>query len=1054
MNAHPHPTDETLGAFLDGRLDGTQRAAVVVHLSECNTCVELLGGARRALLEVQPEEKRVVPMRRPWFLAAAAAIVAIIATFALLQDRDAGVETLIAAAPSSHRTIEARLTGFPWAALQQLRGDAHTDPETLKLAGAAGEVLSDARNDDSASARHAVGVASLLVRDNDTAIAQLQKAAQQSDDAATWNDLAAALYTSATQGRRNENFGQALAAVNEALERDPSHAEARFNRALILERMALQAEAAAAWREYLAVDANSQWAAEARRRLDALPAKPQARFRDRIQLLESAAAANDRTRVDAILAEFPAEVRGWYEADILGRWGEAELRGSSDAQTLLTGARTVAAALRAKSGESLLADAVASIDASRDRAALARAHVAYRAARLAYRDAKLAEAEPLLRDAAQSFGSSPMRDLAAAYAASVVFDQNRIQEAAAMLDPIVAKCGGGHIALCAHASLLRGRCDLYASLHDDALRHFRIAGDAYLRTGETSNIAEAEQFLGETYSNIGDAQKAWQHRLAALRILGTGAHNVRLLAALASNARGELHMDRPAAAEALLRIEIAEARRFGDPLFVADAYKRRAMLHAQRGDPEAALVHLRDARGFAARASDSGLRTRFEAECALVEGTALRARDAAKSIALLTSSVDFARNAGDRRLLPDALYERAKTHRAAGRLDDAWRDLAAGIDDVEQRDVANMLFAEAIDLLLTRGDEERAFAYAERALGNDHVDAKAIAAAVPPNGAFVEYALLPDRVAIFHITRDGLRVAQKEIGRSALEHDIRTLRTQLESRESIETIRATAARLDSALIAPLRAFGDATTLVIAGETALQSVPWAALWSGRQYLVERSAILVAPSAEVWLRNRARATSRDDRLLLVTSDLRSDLDPLGDLRRERHGVESAYANRSLLSDGEATAARFLTDAEGADVVHYAGHARPGSEVSEAALLLGDRNELSASQIARARFARPWLVVLAACGTMATSKRTGAPDLARAFLTAGVPTVVGTLWPVRDSDAATLFVTFHERVRSGLSAPAALREAQLAMLRGSTLEAAHPAAWAASQVLGGTH
>lgn len=1053
MNAHPHPSDETLGAFLEGRLDGTERAAVVVHLSQCDTCVEVLGGTRRALLDVQPETKRVVPIRRPWFLAAAAAIVAIVMAFALLRNDEAGVETLIAAAPSSHRTIEARLTGFRWAALQQLRGNAQSDPETLKLQGAAGEVLSHARDDDSADARHAAGVASLLVRDLDSAVTELQKAAQQSKDAATWNDLAAALHTSATQAR-HENFTQALAAANEALALDPAHAEARFNRALILERMGLQAEAAAAWRAYLEVDANSQWAAEARRRLDALPAKPQARFRDRISILETAAAANDRARVDAILAEFPQEVRGWYEADILGRWGDAALRGSADAATLLDGARVVATALRAKSGESLLADAIAAIDASRDRTSLARAHAGYRAARLAYRDGKLDEAERLLRAAAQSFGTSPMRDLATAYAAAVVFDQNRIDEAAAMLEPIVAQCGDAHIALCAQASLLRGRCDLYTGAQSDALRHFRTAGDAYRRTGEPSNLAEAEQFLGETYSNTGDAHKAWQHRLGALRILGNGAHAPRLLAALAANARGELRMNRPAAAEALLQLEIAEAQRIGDPLLVGDAYKRRAMLHAQQGDVDASLANVREARGFAARGQESGFRTRLEAECALVEGTALRTRDAARSVALLTSSIDFAREAGDRRLLPEALYERARTHRAAGRLDDAWRDLAAGTDDVEERDIAAALYAEAIDLLLTRGDEARAFEYAERALGNERVTVSAIAAALPAGAAFVEYALLPDRIAIFHITRDGLRVAQKEIGRAALEHDIRTLRAQLESRDSIDAVRATAERLDAALIAPLRAFGDATSLVIAGETSLQSVPWSVLWSGREYLVERTATLVAPSADGWLRGRARATSRGDRLLLVTSDLRSDLDPLGDLRRERTGVESSYANRALLSDADATAARFLADAQDADVVHYSGHARGASEVSEAALLLGDRNELSASQIARAHFARPWLVVLAACGTMSASKRAGAPDLARAFLSAGVPTVVGTLWPVRDSDAATLFIAFHERIRSGRSAPAALREAQLAMLRGSTPEAAHPAAWAASQVLGGTH
>ena len=94
-----------------------------------------------------------------------------------------------------------------------------------------------------------------------------------------------------------------------------------------------------------------------------------------------------------------------------------------------------------------------------------------------------------------------------------------------------------------------------------------------------------------------------------------------------------------------------------------------------------------------------------------------------------------------------------------------------------------------------------------------------------------------------------------------------------------------------------------------------------------------------------------------------------------------------------------------------------------------------------------------MLAACDTM-TSGATGlegAPDLARGFLAAGVPTVLGTLWPINDADAATLFLLFHRQIRSGMAAPAALRDAQLAILRGSST-GAHPAAWAGAEVLGG--
>ncbi|HYC89427.1 MAG TPA: CHAT domain-containing protein [Thermoanaerobaculia bacterium] len=555
-----------------------------------------------------------------------------------------------------------------------------------------------------------------------------------------------------------------------------------------------------------------------------------------------------------------------------------------------------------------------------------------------------------------------------------------------------------------------------------------------------------------------------------MRILGDGTYGNRLLAALATHARGELRAGRRAAAGALLRLEIAEAQRVGDPLLIADAFKRRARLHADE-NLDAAVRDLRDARAWAARAADSGLRSRFEAECALVEGVVDRSRDPQRSAARLTAAIDFARTTGDRRLLPEALLECARTHRAAGRDDAAWNDLAAAIDEVDERqitaasgagamfDAAEALFDEAVDLLLARGENDRAFVYAERANARAILVASegraSLAGPIPatelaPDTVLVQFALLPRSVAAFALTRRGLRVTRQTIDRAALESDVRALREMIESRRPVDSIRPLAARLHALLIAPLALEGGTSSLVIAGGRVLQSVPWAALWDAERsaHLIERATITVAPSVRVWHRHRARlAAMRDgEQLLLVTSDLRPQLDPLTDLRREIAAIEAVYPRRETLTDAEATPSRFLAAAR-SDVVHYAGHARAG------ALLLGGDEDLAATDIAGARLTRTRLVVLAACNTLGddAARLEGSPSLARAFLAAGVPTVVGTLWPVHDAHAASLFGALHERLRAGSSVAAALREAQLGMLRGRNAELAHPVAWAAAEVLG---
>lgn len=1097
MNREQHPSDETLGAFIDGRLTGAARAEIVEHLADCDECMALVRGVSNARRDGIVPAAESVPRfrRRPVFLAAAAVVIALLGVLGYRTSRPHdGVQALIDAAPASYRTVEPRLAGFRWAELRRLRASepARPDSEGLRLAGAAGDVLARTERDSSAAAHRSAGVASLLVRDVAHSVEELQASVDADPkNARAWSDLAAALYTSATLGRAAD-LPRALAAADRALRLDPSLAEARFNRALILERMGLRQEAAAAWRDYAAHDPESQWVAEARRHLDALAERPQARFGDRVRALEAATAAGDRVSVDATLADFPREVRAWFEADVLGRWGEAIVRGdNAAAEPLLRGARVAGEAVAAKSGDAMLAGAVAAIDHADGarRLELARAHAGYRAGRLAYRDRKLAEAEQQFRDAAARFdgAQSPMSGLARAYAAEAIFDENRIADAASLAEPLTRGDGTG-VALRAQAAMLLGRCDAYACRWSDALRHLTLAQRAYVQLGEASGVAEAAVSLGDVYANAGDAENAWTQRLRGFSVLGAGGP--RLLAALATAARAELRGGEWATAESLLQLEIAEAMRIGDPLLIADAFKRRAMLHAQRGEEEGAAADLREAHGYGARAADSGLRRRFAAECSLVEGVLLRRGDAARSASAFAEAIDFSRTSGDRRLLPEALLERARTLRAAGRADEAWSDVAAGIDEVEDRrrtadggpgatlEAATALFEEAIDLLLARGEKEKAFEYAERAraralldvingvdgaprAGADQKIVAETAAALPAGGALVEYALLPRQLVVFRITREGLSVAERPLDRAALEEDVRTLGSQLETHAPVELVRTTSARLDAALLAPLRELGaEPESLVLVGDRVLDSVPWAALWNAgeRQYLVERTAVSVAPSAKVWLHEQQRLAGRrgGDRLLLVTSDQRRDLDPLDELRAERGALEAAYPAHVLLTDGDATPERFLAAAADADVIHYAGHARAGSATAEAALLLGANGELTAARIAKTPLARPRLVVLSACDTFGARSDSGSGDshdLARAFLAAGVPAIAGTLWPIRDADAAPLFTAFHQRLRAGLAPAAALREAQLSMLHDSRGGLAHPAAWAAAEIVGAT-
>jgi Flp pilus assembly protein TadD len=115
---------------------------------------------------------------------------------------------------------------------------------------------------------HDFGVASAINGELDRGIALLEQAADQpTSDARMESDLAAVYLARGTRDGNRQDFEKALSATDRAVMSQPELPEALFNRALALERLSLRPEARAAWLDYLQVDGQSAWAAEARSHL-------------------------------------------------------------------------------------------------------------------------------------------------------------------------------------------------------------------------------------------------------------------------------------------------------------------------------------------------------------------------------------------------------------------------------------------------------------------------------------------------------------------------------------------------------------------------------------------------------------------------------------------------------------------------------------------------------------------------------------------------------------------------------------------------------------------
>jgi tetratricopeptide (TPR) repeat protein len=237
--------------------------------------------AARALVRNQaPADRAAASPRKSWWdaltawlrapsmvIPIAATLMAILAVgfgWAVLSPRtggdtdlERGTQTLRAAVRDA-RPSALRLTGFDYAPYRETRGHASTGSQ---LAASSAALAAAVAENPTPTARHRLAQALIASGDFDAAVVELERAHSETpNDAAILIDQAVAL---AAKGDPET----ALDVLSRVLDREPGRPEALFNRAILHERLGRSGEARADLQRYLAADASSSWAQEARSRL-------------------------------------------------------------------------------------------------------------------------------------------------------------------------------------------------------------------------------------------------------------------------------------------------------------------------------------------------------------------------------------------------------------------------------------------------------------------------------------------------------------------------------------------------------------------------------------------------------------------------------------------------------------------------------------------------------------------------------------------------------------------------------------------------------------------
>jgi len=268
--------------------------------------------------------------------------------------------------------------------------------------------------------------------------------------------------------------------------------------------------------------------------------------------------------------------------------------------------------------------------------------------------------------------------------------------------------------------------------------------------------------------------------------------------------------------------------------------------------------------------------------------------------------------------------------------------------------------------------------------------------------------------------------------------------------------KAALAELSAVLLDPVRDLlprerGSIVTFVPQGELFL--VPFAALPFGAdgESLLDHHIVTLTPSIELLSlareQRRVVAEAGGTDILLVGNPTmpgyraRPDrsaesLSPLPGAEAEARHLATILKAEPLIGDA-ATEAAVSARMEGARLLHFATHGLLEAENGYNQSLLsalafapspGEDGFLTAREISRMKLTAE-LAVLSACDTgRGAITGDGVIGLSRGFISAGVPTLVVSLWPVSDAATAVLMGHYYEAIQSGAAKAAALREAML--------------------------
>jgi CHAT domain-containing protein len=845
------------------------------------------------------------------------------------------------------------------------------------------------------------------------------------------------------------------------------------------------------------MDQDSAWAMEAKQHIQKLRQPDDSQqWKALLPKLEAASLQGDHDLVRQLVEVSPQSAREYALETALGGWGEAFETGNREATARwLRIASRVGEALQSLTGDASVHSAVAALegatgDPSRLRS-FALGHREFREGMSAYRPLRTGEAGvhfAVARDALGRAGS-PMELWALCGLARIWGYEGRYDKALRTYRPILRQAERQRfLSLTGWTQWGWAWIDARQGRPMSALSRTRAMEEAYRNAGEAENLGAARFMIGQALFLLGQRESGWQYNHRALKALARLPTSFRRHVLLTSVSTDALEDGLPEASLFMQEEALRVAQEVQDPIRLTEIHAARAKLLSFLARSDEAMSELEAAKITVQGIPQDATERKLHADLLWTEGEVRLQQDPRSSLESLSRAIREYQVLNASAAVAYASLTRAQAYLVLGMDREAETDLKKGLQILEdpasqvQDEDLRLSYADSIEdaydeLIRFQWEKHHDFQGSLRTLERSRSNFTASRNQnvqldrLPDDGVVVEYAVLKDSLLIWVLDRQDCQFFKNKIQASALDAWVEQFTEGVKKGSDEKQIKSLGAELHNLLIPKMVSdLSEERVVYFIPDKSLNKLPFAALWNNRsnRYFIEEHPVAISPSLAQL--QRARGTSRAavakpvKSALLVGNPafdhkLFNSLAGLPYAETEVADAGSNFETSETLTPEQATKWNILDRLGQFDVFVFAGHAIINqSHPSRSYLVIAPAQEppdpglLSGGDIQERKYHHLQLVVLSACSSIGprASRASGLIGIARPFLLAGVPSVVGTLWKVQDKDGIALLPKFYSSLAEGMSPLLALREMQITAIYQKNHNSETLRAWSSFEIV----